>query len=70
MLNKTSAYIGRKLHTARQSKGFTQAEVAKRASTTVNHYAKIERGEVVPSLRTLEKIAKALSVNSSDVLPF
>ncbi len=70
MPDKTSKHIGHKLQAARQKKGYTQAEVAKRASTTVNHYAKIERGEVVPSLKTLEKIVKALGVNSSDVLPF
>ena len=70
MPDKSSAYIGRKLYVARQGKGFTQAEVAKRANTTVNHYAKIERGEVVPSLKTLEKIVKALGASSSSVLPF
>lgn len=62
--------IGKSLQQARYKRNLTQAEVAKRASTTVNHYAKIERGEVVPSLKTLEKIVKALGVNSSDVLPF
>ncbi len=67
---KTSTYIGHRLQQARSQKGFTQAEVSKRASTTVNHYAKIERGEVVPSLKTLEKIVKALGVKSSDVLSF
>lgn len=63
-------YIGRQLSLTRHQKTFTQAEVAKRAGTTVNHYAKIERGEVVPSLKTLEKIIKALGVQSSDILPF
>lgn len=70
MPDKTSIHIGRQLAQARHSKDFTQAEAAKRASTTVNHYAKIERGEVVPSLKTLERIVKALGVKSSDVLPF
>jgi len=70
MADKLSTGIGRQLHEARQRKNLTQAEVAKRANTTVNHYAKIERGEVVPSLKTLEKIVKALGVKSSDVLPF
>lgn len=70
MTDKLSTHIGRQLHEARRHKNLTQAEVAKRAGTTVNHYAKIERGEVVPSLKTLEKIVKALSVKSSDVLPF
>lgn len=70
MPDKTSIHIGRQLQQARHKKGYTQAEVAKRADTTVNHYAKIERGEVVPSLKTLEKIVKALGIKSADVLPF
>ena len=70
MTEKLSNQIGKALHEARKENGATQAEIAKRADTTVNHYAKIERGEVVPSLRTLEKIVKALGVKSSDVLPF
>lgn len=63
-------YIGRQLSAARRRKNLTQAEVAEQAATTVNHYAKIERGLVVPSLKTLEKIVKALGIKSSDVLPF
>jgi transcriptional regulator with XRE-family HTH domain len=70
MPDKSYVHIGHQLHQARRQKDLTQAEVAKRADTTVNHYAKIERGEVVPSLKTLEKIIKALGVKSSDVLPF
>jgi len=62
--------IGKNLQQIRHKQNLTQAEVAKRAGTTVNHYAKIERGEVAPSLKTLEKIVKALDVKSSDVLPF
>lgn len=70
MPSKLAIHIGHKLQIARQRAVLTQAEVAKRAGTTVNHYAKIERGEVVPSLKTLEKIVKSLGVKSSDVLPF
>lgn len=62
--------IGKNLQQVRYKRNLTQADVAKRASTTVNHYAKIERSEVVPSLKTLEKIVKALGVKSSDILPF
>lgn len=70
MPDNTSLQIGRHLQQARHDKNLTQAEVAQRARTTVNHYAKIERGEVVPSLKTLEKIVKALGIKSADVLPF
>lgn len=70
MSEKLTNQIGKALHASRIKQGTTQAEVAKRAGTTVNHYAKIERGEVTPSLKMLEKIVKALGVRSSDVLPF
>jgi transcriptional regulator with XRE-family HTH domain len=70
MSDKTSMYISHKLQATRKKMGYTQAEASKRAGTTVNHYAKIERGEVMPSLKTLEKIVKALGAISSDVLPF
>jgi len=70
MSEKLTIQIGKALHAARTKQGATQAEVAERAGTTVNHYAKIERGEVAPSLKTLEKIVKALGVKSADVLPF
>jgi len=70
MQDRTSIHIGRQLQQARRRQNLTQADVAKLAGTTVNHYAKIERGEVVPSLKTLAKIVKALGVKSSDVLPF
>ncbi len=70
MPNKTSLYIGRQLHSARKRSGLTQGEVARQAGTESNYYAKLERGESVPSIKMLEKIVKALGIKSSDVLPF
>ncbi len=70
MAGKTSRHIGKQLHDARQRRGLTQAEVAKRAGTNMNYYAKLERGEAIPSLKMLEKVVKALGMPSSDVLPF
>jgi transcriptional regulator with XRE-family HTH domain len=69
-MSNSSKYIGSQLHNVRQSKGLTQAEVAKRAGTNVNYYAKLERGEAVPSLKMLEKIVKVLGIKAADVLPF
>lgn len=69
-MSATSSHIGRKLQQARQRKGLTQVEVAEKAGTNVNYYAKLERGESIPSLKMLEKIIKVLGVKSSDVLPF
>lgn len=70
MPSKLASHISRQLQLARQHANLTQAEVAKRAGTNTNYYAKLERGEAVPSLKMLEKVIKALGIKSSDVLPF
>ena len=55
---------------ARKTLGLTQLEVAEKVGTDVTYYAKLERGESVPSLKMLEKVLKVLKLKSSDVLPF
>ncbi len=64
--------IGKRLREVRLAKGMTQADVAKKAGISTNHYATIERGETVStvSLSNFRKILDALGVNSSQVLPF
>ena len=46
----------------------TQAEVAKFLGITVSHYAKIERGEVVPNLPKLVKLAELFKVPIESLL--
>jgi transcriptional regulator with XRE-family HTH domain len=62
--------IGKKVKAVRESKKLTQAEVAEKASVSVNYYARLERGEVNPSSEIIGKIAKAFGVKSSSILPF
>ena len=62
--------ISKNLQTVRKQQGLTQLEVAKKVGTTDNYYAKVERGDVMPSVKMLERLARALSVKSSDILPF
>lgn len=62
--------LGKNIKKARQKSGLTQFEVAQKADIHANYYARIERGEVNPSVEILEAIAKALKVKSSDILPF
>jgi transcriptional regulator with XRE-family HTH domain len=57
-----------RLRKARQGKGLTQAEVAKKASISENHYAQIERGEKNPSVSTFTSIIKAIGVSSTEIL--
>lgn len=58
--NKLSYEIATFVMEARISKGFSQEELAKRARTKQPSIARLERGSYLPSLRFLEKIAKAL----------
>jgi len=62
--------FGAKLQKTRKSKGVTQEELAFRMSMDRTYIGMIERGERNPTIRTLYKIAKALKVDSSDLLPF
>lgn len=57
-----------RLRKARQAKGLTQAEVAKRAGISENHYAQIERAEKNPTVSTFKSIITAIGVSSSEIL--
>lgn len=62
--------VASNLSKIRKERRYTQKEVANRAGLNMNYYAKVERGESMVSLKTLEKLVKALGVSSADILPF
>lgn len=62
--------FGQKMQKVRKDKGVTQEELAARLSMHRTYIGLIERGERNPTIRTLYKIAKALKVPASDLLPF
>lgn len=53
-----SEKIGKSVHQLRESRGWTQSDVAKKAGINTNTYAKIERGVQTPSIPILEKLAE------------
>lgn len=55
------------LRTARRRRGMTQAEVAADAGISPSHYANIEQGLRLPSIKVLERIAAAVEL-SPDLL--
>jgi transcriptional regulator with XRE-family HTH domain len=65
----TKAYLSKQLGKFREAHGYTQAQAAKRAGIYFNHYARIERGEIMPKYETIQKLAKAFGVTPSDLLP-
>ena len=51
--------VARALIEARTRAGFSQAELAARMETTKSAVARMESGRTRPSMRTLEKVARA-----------
>lgn len=62
--------LGKNIKKVRKSTRLTQEEVAIKVGVHVSYISRIERGVVNPSFEVIEKIAKALKVKSSDILPF
>jgi len=68
---KTLTYkLGVKIRILREAAGFTQERLAEVANISVNFMGYIERGERSPSIKTLEKIAKALKVTPKELFEF
>lgn len=59
--------MGKRLKKARKDAKLTQLEVAEKVNVSVNYYARIERGEVAPSLETLKDIMKTLKIKSLEI---
>ena len=54
--------IGDRLRTLREAKNFTQGEIEKRTGLLRTYVSRVENGNAVPSVYTLEKLARALEV--------
>lgn len=62
--------IATNLSRIRKQQRYTQREVAELAGLNPNYYAKVERGDGMPSLKTIRKLAKALKVTATDIVGF
>jgi len=62
--------VGENIVRLRQLKGWTQEDLAHYADLTVSSVSKIERGKSNPTLRTLDRIADALGVETDELLRF
>lgn len=68
--NEFARNIPENLAGIRKQQRYTQKEVAAMAGLNSNYYAKVERGDGIPSLKTLYRIAKVLKVSISDIVGF
>jgi ribosome-binding protein aMBF1 (putative translation factor) len=54
--------LAMEIHGLREKRGLSQRELAERLGTTQSAIARLEAGNVSPSLPTLDKVAEALGV--------
>ncbi len=54
--------LAMEIHELREKRGLSQRELAERLGTTQSAVARLEAGNVSPSLPTLDKVAEALAV--------
>ena len=62
--------VGKRLKNRRKELDMTQDDVADKADISVNYYARVERGEVNPSMDIFKAILRALKTRSRDILDF
>jgi transcriptional regulator with XRE-family HTH domain len=54
--------IGERLKELRENKNFSQGEIEKRTGLLRCYISRVENGHTVPSIETLEKLARALEI--------
>lgn len=61
-------HVGARAKEARKRAALTQEDVAERVGLATEVYARLERGGMLPSVRTLRKLCRALGMDSNAVL--
>jgi ribosome-binding protein aMBF1 (putative translation factor) len=60
--------VGEAVRRARQAHGWTQSELAERAGFSSNYVARLERGELGPSLFVAHRLCDALGIDVSELV--
>jgi transcriptional regulator with XRE-family HTH domain len=68
--NRLIKDFGNHLRTIRIKKGLSQEDLANDADIPINQVGRIERGEINPSLSTINSIAKALDMKLYELVKF
>jgi transcriptional regulator with XRE-family HTH domain len=64
-----AAGVGEAVRRARQSQGWTQAQLAEFAGFSPNYIARLERGELGPSLFVANQLCHTLGIEVEALLP-
>ena len=68
MQKSRAVMLGQKIKKLRKERGLTQVELAVIVNISPVYLGFIENGRRRPSLRTLERLARALKVSAKDLL--
>lgn len=69
-LTKRDSALGKRIKRLRKKAGLTQEELATKINVSTTHVGLVETGKRRMSLKTLQKVARALGVKVRDILPF
>jgi transcriptional regulator with XRE-family HTH domain len=67
-MTKLCVFFGLTVRQLREAQGWSQETLAEKAQLNRSYVGEIERGKVIPSLITLDKLASALGLKISDLL--
>lgn len=62
--------IGERVKNSRKNKGITQEKLADMVGVSTTYIGFIEQGQRLPSIKTSDKIARALGVKLSELFDF
>jgi transcriptional regulator with XRE-family HTH domain len=65
---RLAAGLGRRARLARRARSMTQADVADRLGVTTEFYARIERGNALPSVTTLARLVDTLDLELDAII--
>jgi len=68
MMTKISKKLGQNLKRIREKKNMTQGDICRATGFDRGYVSRVENGEKNPTLLNLEKIAKALGIEPSELI--
>jgi len=66
-MSDTVKVIGDRIRLIRTERGFSIEELAEKADINTTHLGRIERGETIPKLDSIEKIINALEISFEEL---
>ena len=68
-MSTVSMYVAKSVSAYRLIQKMSQAQLAEKVGVSRQAIDQIERGNITPSLKTLEALANAFGVRAADLLP-